>query len=92
MEEIIESDQARKRRFSVSFLDLDDFKVVNDTVGHDAGDQLLVEVSKRLRETLDEDCFIARFGGDEFAILMIEKADGSLDSRSAAEAVVEAIS
>lgn len=92
VEEIIESDQARKRRFSVSFLDLDDFKVVNDTVGHDAGDQLLVEVSKRLRETLDEDCFIARFGGDEFAILMIEKADGSLDSRSAAEAVVEAIS
>ncbi len=92
VEEIIESEQTPNRRFSVSFLDLDDFKIVNDTVGHDAGDQLLVEVSKRLRETLDEDCFIARFGGDEFAVLMIEKADGSLDSQSAAEAVVEAIS
>ncbi len=92
VEELIESDETRDRRFSVSFLDLDDFKIVNDTVGHDAGDQLLVEVSKRLRETLDEDCFIARFGGDEFAVLMTEKADGSLDSRAAAEAVVEAIS
>ena len=92
VEELIESDETRDRRFSVSFLDLDDFKIVNDTVGHDAGDQLLVEVSKRLRETLDEDCFIARFGGDEFAVLMIEKADGSLDSRAAAESVVEAIS
>jgi len=92
VEEIIELDQAREKRFSVSFLDLDDFKIVNDTLGHDAGDQLLVEVSKRLRDTLDEDCFIARFGGDEFAVLMIEKADGSLDSRSAAESVVESIS
>ncbi|MDA7902431.1 EAL domain-containing protein [Mariniblastus sp.] len=90
--EVIEADQAGSRRFSVSFLDLDDFKIVNDTLGHDAGDQLLVEVSKRLRETLDEDCFIARFGGDEFAILMIEKADGSLNSKAAAESVVEAIS
>ena len=65
---------------------------MNDTLGHDAGDQLLVEVSKRLRETLDEDCFIARFGGDEFAILMFEKSDGSLDSKAAAEAVVDAVS
>ena len=65
---------------------------MNDTLGHDAGDQLLVEVSKRLRETLDEDCFIARFGGDEFAILMFEKSDGSIDSKAAAEAVVDAVS
>ncbi|MDE0934829.1 MAG: EAL domain-containing protein [Mariniblastus sp.] len=90
--EVIETDQGREKKFSVSFLDLDDFKIVNDTLGHDAGDQLLVEVSKRLRETLDEECFIARFGGDEFAILMFEKSDGSLDSKAAAEAVVDAVS
>jgi diguanylate cyclase (GGDEF)-like protein len=49
-------------------LDLDRFKIVNDTLGHPVGDALLVQVAKRLREGLGENCFAARLGGDEFAV------------------------
>jgi diguanylate cyclase (GGDEF)-like protein len=52
------------------FLDLDGFKKVNDTEGHEAGDRLLVAISERLRETLRPEDTIARLGGDEFAIIV----------------------
>ena len=52
------------------FLDLDNFKTINDTLGHDVGDQLLKELVKRLRETTHKKDVVARFGGDEFAVLI----------------------
>lgn len=55
---------------AVCYFDLDDFKEVNDTLGHDAGDQLLVELAQRLRSCLRESDTIARMGGDEFALLL----------------------
>ncbi|NML76889.1 EAL domain-containing protein [Rhizobium sp. S-51] len=54
----------------IGLIDLDGFKAVNDVYGHAVGDQLLVEVSERLREICPEDCLIARLGGDEFGVLV----------------------
>ena len=55
--------------FTVMMLDLDRFKAVNDTLGHPAGDQLLVEVARRLKSSVRETDVLARLGGDEFAII-----------------------
>lgn len=60
----------KDRTFAVLFLDLDRFKLINDSLGHTVGDQLLIEVSKRLQDCIRKQDTIARFGGDEFAILL----------------------
>jgi len=57
-------------QFAVLFLDLDRFKLVNDSVGHAAGDRMLIEVAQRIVATVRADDVVARLGGDEFAILM----------------------
>jgi diguanylate cyclase (GGDEF)-like protein len=64
--------QARSREgatFGVLFLDLDRFKLINDSIGHAAGDEMLVEVGRRIADVLGGSGVVARFGGDEFAIL-----------------------
>jgi diguanylate cyclase (GGDEF)-like protein/PAS domain S-box-containing protein len=73
------------RCLAVLFLDLDDFKIINDTFGHDAGDEVLRTISKRLRSALRESDTAARLGGDEFAVLLEDVADETAVSRIAAE-------
>lgn len=70
IEESIKSARRRDQAFSLMFMDLDGFKDVNDSLGHDIGDQLLVTIATRLRGSLRETDFIARLGGDEFCVLL----------------------
>jgi diguanylate cyclase (GGDEF)-like protein len=71
-----EKESARSRRdnrpFQVVMLDLDEFKAVNDTFGHKAGDMMLKEISKVMREQLREYDFLARYAGDEFVAVVPE--------------------
>lgn len=69
LDEVSKRHKRHGHGFTVLMLDLDKFKAVNDTLGHPAGDQLLVEVAQRLRSSVRDTDVLARLGGDEFAII-----------------------
>jgi diguanylate cyclase (GGDEF)-like protein len=80
------------RKLGVLFLDLDHFKQVNDGLGHAAGDQLLKLVAQRLRSAVRDGDLVARFGGDEFVVLIAEltsRADAGIVGRKLIEAIGE---
>lgn len=70
IQSFIKTANRRGERFAFLFLDLDGFKDINDTLGHDQGDQLLKEISKRIQAEIRDVDFAARLGGDEFCILL----------------------
>jgi diguanylate cyclase (GGDEF)-like protein/PAS domain S-box-containing protein len=96
-EEMLETALARARRHDlgvgVIFLDLDNFKLVNDSLGHGAGDKLLVDLADRLRGCTRETDLVARQGGDEFLLLLsdLERGAGVLPGTDAATIVAESV-
>lgn len=80
----------RNKSTVVLFLDLDHFKEINDTLGHDAGDRLLSSVAQRVQECVREGDLVARLGGDEFAIVLDDVADPD-DARMVAEKILKAL-
>lgn len=75
LELLIKTSDRQNRRFGLLYIDLDDFKSVNDSLGHDVGDLLLKEISKRLANVSREIDYIARLSGDEFCILVKDVVD-----------------
>jgi diguanylate cyclase (GGDEF)-like protein/PAS domain S-box-containing protein len=79
---------------AVCYLDLDGFKLVNDTMGHEAGDTVLIEVTRRIKDTIRGDDTVARLGGDEFAVLLLglnEAGECSISLNRLLEAISQPI-
>jgi diguanylate cyclase (GGDEF)-like protein len=88
--EKLSGSEGRSTEFAVLFLDLDRFKVINDTLGHRIGDMLLIEVANRLQRSLQHGEVLARLGGDEFAIV-IPSFTSCASLATAARTIVELI-
>ena len=73
------------------FIDLDDFKTINDTLGHAAGDAMLVEVAERLTSVLRQDDTLARLSGDEFIIICENLSDSDEGAAMAIRTVIERV-
>lgn len=83
--------QRRERSVAVAFIDLDGFKLVNDGLGHNAGDELLKVVGKRMQECLRREDTLGRFGGDEFVVILADQSDNPLMLAPVLEKIRQAV-
>ena len=90
LNQAFESGKRHGRRFAVLYIDLDDFKKVNDTLGHGAGDKLLTQAANRMVQTVRKSDTVGRIGGDEFMIVLTEIA-GADDAEVVAQKLLTAI-
>lgn len=86
IEHLIAQSERSKNHFALLFIDLDDFKVINDTKGHTFGDQVLVETASRLEKTIRKSDTVGRIGGDEF-VLLLENISNKNDLSSMVETI-----
>jgi diguanylate cyclase (GGDEF)-like protein len=90
MERVREEMEVGQGAVGVLFLDIDDFKIVNDSLGHPVGDALLVSVAERLRACVRPQDMVARLGGDEFAIMVPGVDDMAIDAEHVASRILRA--
>ncbi len=90
IERTIGSARRLQKKAAVIFIDLDHFKKVNDTLGHDIGDELLVQAAQRIQESLRADSLLSRFGGDEF-IALIDNLEDTDSLQPVLKRIVEAM-
>jgi diguanylate cyclase (GGDEF)-like protein/PAS domain S-box-containing protein len=86
----IHAAQRHDRQFAVLFIDLDGFKSINDTLGHEVGDELLKVIAQRLKQCLRSADVVARLGGDEFVVLL-QDLHGSEDAAAVARKILAAV-
>jgi len=86
----LETARRYRRKFAVLFIDLDRFKVINDSLGHEAGDTLLQETATRLKKVLRSSDIVARLGGDEFVVLL-QEVKGAEQVAAAARKILSAV-
>ena len=91
IEQLLGRSRRQQRRFALLFIDIDNFKVINDTLGHGAGDQLLKAVAIRIREQLRQSDTVARLGGDEFTVVVGE-VDHAANVAQLAHKLLEVVS
>jgi diguanylate cyclase (GGDEF)-like protein len=87
LEQALARPPADQRAFALLFIDLDRFKTINDTLGHDAGDALLKAAARRLTELVRGEDLVARLGGDEFVVLLDDCSDPAVLSKVASRMV-----
>jgi diguanylate cyclase (GGDEF)-like protein len=90
LEEALDQTRNSRAYVAVVTLDLDDFRIINTSLGHEAGDRLLVAVAERLRRTLDAEDAVARLGGDTFGVL-IQNMSGTEEAIEVVERIEEYI-
>lgn len=91
LDQNLKQSERYKRKFALLFIDLDGFKSVNDTLGHDAGDEVLIKTAERLKECVRDADTVARIGGDEFTVILstITSVD---DAQTVAQKIIRALS
>lgn len=91
LDQLVADARRHDRRLAVMFLDMDNFKAINDTLGHSIGDQFLCEVARRLSGTVRDNDIVARLGGDEFVVVLAELVD-TQDATSVAAKIIDSLS
>ena len=91
LQQVLVSSGRSGKQGALLFIDLDNFKNLNDTLGHDMGDMLLKQVTQRLESSVREGDTVSRLGGDEFVVMLVDLSEQALEAAAQAESIGEKI-